>query len=125
MTGQVKEDILTRLGEMGLFVERGEIVFNPILLKQQEFLTHAQVFRYIDVHGQAQEITLLAESLAYTFCQTPVVYSISDAPRIEVFFADGRARRIPGNRLHASLCQHIFRRDGVISRISVFLSPDA
>ena len=38
MTGQVKEEILTRLGEMGLFVKDGKITFHPVLLREEEFL---------------------------------------------------------------------------------------
>lgn len=120
MTGQVKEEILTRFGEMGVFVEGGEIVFNPILLRQQEFLAQAQVFCYLDVHDQPQEIPLPAGSLAYTFCQTPIVYQVAETSKIEVSFADGGAREIPDNRLEASLSRHIFRRDGSLKLIRVY-----
>ena len=38
MTGQVKEEIITRFGELGLFIKNGKIIFNPYLLKKTEFL---------------------------------------------------------------------------------------
>jgi hypothetical protein len=34
MTGQVKEDILSRFGELGVFVNEGCIHFNPCLLRR-------------------------------------------------------------------------------------------
>ena len=74
MTGQVKEELVTRMGELGVFVERGAISFDPVLLRKQEFTDAPTVFEYIDVQGQQQSIELPAGSLAYTFCQVPVVY---------------------------------------------------
>ena len=34
MTGQVKEDILSRIGELGVFVDEGQIMFHPCLLRK-------------------------------------------------------------------------------------------
>ncbi len=42
MTGQVKEDLLSRFGELGVFVEEGKIVFKPRLLKDSEFLDRSK-----------------------------------------------------------------------------------
>lgn len=41
MTGQVKKELLTRLGELGLFVRHGRIHFAPTLLCDDEFLESA------------------------------------------------------------------------------------
>ena len=38
MTGQVKEDILCRFGELGVFVKEGKVGFNPKLLRRYEFV---------------------------------------------------------------------------------------
>ncbi len=38
MTGQVKEEILTRFGELGVRVEAGAVRFAPVLLHAREFL---------------------------------------------------------------------------------------
>lgn len=38
MTGQVKEDILCRFGELGVRVEDGKVTFRPTLLRDDEFL---------------------------------------------------------------------------------------
>ncbi|MFZ1290654.1 MAG: hypothetical protein WAR79_11225, partial [Melioribacteraceae bacterium] len=38
MTGQVKEDILTRIGELGVKMKDGKLVFEPHLLSKNEFL---------------------------------------------------------------------------------------
>ncbi|MGB5499286.1 MAG: hypothetical protein WBM77_10190, partial [Maribacter sp.] len=54
MTGQVKEDILSRFGELGVFVTDGKIVFNPRLLRFEEFLKEPKVFKYVDLDKRAK-----------------------------------------------------------------------
>ena len=44
MTGQVKEDILSRFGELGVFVKEGKLFFNPRLLRENEFLKDPSSF---------------------------------------------------------------------------------
>ena len=49
MTGQVKEDILSRFGELGVFVKDGKLLFNPSLLRKEEFLKESAIFKYTDI----------------------------------------------------------------------------
>ena len=72
MTGQVKEDVLSRFGELGVFVDAGMLYFDPRLLKKEEFLTQGGTFRYIDIYKEAQEIEVAEGSLCFTYCQIPV-----------------------------------------------------
>ncbi|MBN2566187.1 MAG: hypothetical protein JXB46_10800, partial [Candidatus Eisenbacteria bacterium] len=44
MTGQVKEEILTRFGELGVSVEDGVVSFRPTLLESGEFIKQAAIF---------------------------------------------------------------------------------
>jgi hypothetical protein len=119
MTGQVKEELLTRLGEMGLFVNDGKITFHPVLLREEEFLKHPQMFSYSDVAGQHQQLELSAGSLAYTFCQTPIVYRSAPAAKMTITFADGKTREVAGNCLDTDLSRHLFQRDGHIRQVMV------
>jgi hypothetical protein len=119
MTGQVKEEILTRLGELGVSVQRGELHFNPSLLRPDEFLAEPGHFTYLTVQGQPQTVSLPAHSLAFTFCQTPIIYTRAGAPAIEVTYTDGRLGTVGGNRLEAATSRHIFDRDGQIQQIRV------
>jgi hypothetical protein len=121
MTGQVKEELLTRMGELGVSVEGGALAFEPILLKGQEFLEVAARFAYINVRGQKQSIDLPAGSLAYTFCQVPVVYVAADEPIITVHYVDGGTDESAGLDLDVATSQHILRRDGHIARLTVTL----
>ena len=121
MTGQVKEEILTRQVELGVFVRDEEITFDPVLLHPEEFLTQPATFEYFNLDGDVQSIDLSAGSLAFTFCQTPVVYHTGENPGIQIQFVDGTVQEVSGLRLDVVNSQHIFRRDEVIAKIIVFL----
>ena len=119
MTGQVKEEILTRFGELGLSVDAGMITFHPNPLCINEMTTSFSVFRYVDIFGTRGDIELPPGSLAFTFCQIPVVYCTSVESNIEIHYADGSRRKISGNVLPPEISQHLFDRNGLIDRLIV------
>jgi hypothetical protein len=127
MTGQVKEEILTRMGELGVSVRKGQLCFRPTLLRGEEFLAAAHTFAYVDVGGQQREISLPARSLAFTVCQTPVVYLRGDGPQVKVKYADGRTLTLEDDCLDAETSRHIFERDGQVQalQVNVTLAPHA
>jgi hypothetical protein len=86
MTGQVKEDLLSRFGELGVFVENGKIVFNPRLLKTSEFLKESKMFEYISINNDRKQLKVDKNQLCFTYCQVPIIYSLSDKNEIEVIF---------------------------------------
>ncbi|MBW6477806.1 MAG: hypothetical protein K0B37_00130 [Bacteroidales bacterium] len=121
MTGQVKEDILSRFGELGVFVKEGQLYFDSCLLRKDEFLNESQLFDYVDVKGKNGQISLDKGQLAFTYCSVPVVYSSSDTEKIIVFFANGKNDEIAGNILSPEISKKIFKRSGEIDRLEVFL----
>jgi hypothetical protein len=126
MTGQVKEDLITRLGEMGVAVEGGRLAFHAHLVVRDEFLKEARVFRLFDVDGEERSVDLESDTLAFTFCQVPVVVHRSRPPRIEVTSADGGRRTVDGLTLDAETSAAIFERRGTVRRLDVYgASPRA
>ncbi|MBE2225002.1 MAG: hypothetical protein IAF02_25910, partial [Anaerolineae bacterium] len=121
MTGQVKEEILTRWGELGVRVQDGIIAFAPTLLSPDEFLAQPAQFDYVDVAGSQQTLALPAHSLAFTFCQTPVIYTQGEEERIEVLWGNGRSQISHGTQLDAQTCHHIFDRDGQVQQVHVMM----
>ncbi len=120
MTGQVKEEILTRLGELGVRVRDGAVRFQPVLLEAVEFLGGSGEFHYVDVNGDAHMIPLEEGQLAFTFCQVPVIYErIAGKAWIQVTRTDGSSVDLVGNTLDAQLGQQLFSRNGGIERIRV------
>jgi hypothetical protein len=119
MTGQVKEEILTRFGELGVHVQRAALRFEPVLLRHEELLDTGRDFEFYGVDGNARQIPVPARSLAFTICQTPVVYLASDERWVEVVLDDGSSRRTEGSVLESALSREVFARSGRIREIRV------
>ncbi len=121
MTGQVKEDIITRFMELGIKIDREKIQFEPMLLKKQEFILANKTFKYYNLQGREQQIELSARSLAFTFCQVPVIYELADREALHIYYTDGKKVKLTGHILNAEISGHIFNRTGVIEKVWVYL----
>ena len=124
MTGQVKEDILSRIGELGVFVKNGQIHFNPCLLKAQEFTSESRQFDYISVTREKKSISLSKDMVAFTYCQVPVVYWFGGKKNIEVIYSDGTSVSIYGLAMDRENSQEIFRRNGRVESVRVSVERD-
>ncbi len=113
MTGQVKEDLISRLGEMGVAVEGGRICFRAHLLIRGEFLKEAARFAFHD-------IDLPPGTLAFTVCQMPVVAHETGPARVEVTRADGSRDTVGGLDLDPETSAAIFERTGAVRRLDVY-----
>jgi hypothetical protein len=125
MTGQVKEDVLTRIGELGVVVQDGQLGFAPGLLKREELLARPLEASALTVAGR-QRLELAPGSLAFTVCQVPVVYRVSEgAGRIRVTRRDGDVDAQDGTTLDAATSREVFDRSGAVTRIEVDLPLSA
>jgi hypothetical protein len=124
LTGQVKEDILCRRGELGLFVEAGQICFRPALLRRDEFLAAPAEFCYYDVADRAKRIRLQADSIGFTCCEVPVVYQIAAKNSLEVISEDGSKLRQDSLCLSRAASVSIFERAGQVDRVIVSINAD-
>jgi len=82
MTGQVKEEILARWGELGISVQGDVVRFAPTLLRRSEFLQESRKWRYLDSLGQWRELSLAPGTLAFTYCSVPIMYRIAKVPMV-------------------------------------------
>ncbi|MFK8059810.1 MAG: hypothetical protein AB8B78_06940 [Polaribacter sp.] len=119
MTGQVKEDVLSRFGELGVFVKNGEVTFNPRLLRQEEFLKDAKDFNYVNINGDKKTLILDSDTLAFTYCQVPIVYQISDENKLKVFYENGKNSEVRDLKLSQENSTELFKRTGNIKKIIV------
>ena len=119
MTGQVKEDVLSRIGELGVFVKEGEVKFNPRLLRKEEFLTASKNFNYVDIKGNSKTLILDIDTLAFTYCQVPVIYKLSEENKLKVFYEDGKSYSINDLRLDKNNSNKLFKRTSEIKKIVV------
>ncbi len=119
MTGMVKEELLTRWAEVGLFIQDQQFVFDFLLLDRQELLTKETLFSYLDVHGEERQIQLKTNSLAYTVCQVPVILQADTEKSISIHLSDGGSLRVAGLVLDLAHSRHIMQRDGLVDRVIV------
>jgi hypothetical protein len=124
MTGQVKEEIVTRFGELGVRVADGVAYFQPSLLRAREFLAEPGIFGFVDLDGTWQERQLPPGQLAFTWCQVPVTYAIDSAsdPSLTVTRADGTTEVLSGFALSREASSEVFRRSGVVRAITLRLN---
>jgi hypothetical protein len=98
MTGQVKEEVLTRWGELGVDIINGCASFNPKILKKSEFFENG--------------------TLQFTWCNTPVEYKLTnDSSAITI-----NGTRREGTTLTAAETAALFARNGSINKIEVEVS---
>ena len=120
MTGQVKEEIVTRLGELGVRVQEGIVSFRPVLLRRKEFLAEPGTYYFYDLDGKSRLINVSAGALAFSFCQVPVIYELNQNEAwIRVTTSDGASSTLSGDRLDADHSRELFGRSGGISQIDV------
>ena len=119
MTGQVKEDILCRFGELGVHVKGGEIILNPRLLKKSEFLTEDGSFTYFDVNNQKHSIEFPNNTLAFTYCQVPFVYHLGGEEKVELYLQDGTVQRFDDLKMAKKWSSELFGRTGKIVLVKV------
>jgi len=101
MTGQVKEDILSRFNELGLIVENGEIKIVPVLLQSADF----------DRNGE----------LSFSFCSTSFVYNKASEPGIKIYWKNSpdTPLKIPSHTIPEDISSGIFGRKDEIMHVLV------
>ena len=124
MTGQVKEDILCRFGELGIAAHGGKLHFHPAMLRKSEFALEPRVAQYAGVAGELQSLTLEAGALFFTYCQTPVTYVLAEKEALEITYANGTSQRSAQLVINEADSQKIWNRTGEIRQVKVYLSPD-
>ncbi|EHY9868068.1 hypothetical protein K9517_002371 [Vibrio vulnificus] len=123
MTGQVKEEVLTRFAELGIEVNAQRIGIQPTLLRKQEFLTQATTFSCLGVSGEKRSYVVEAGQLAFTYCQVPFVYELSEQAQghIEVMMRDDSVQLFEQLELDERISQAIFARTGEVEKVVVSL----
>ena len=124
MTGQVKEDILSRFGELGVFFKDGLLVFNPCMLRKNEFLEEKRTFNYIDATGNDSSVQIHEGQLVFTFCQVPVIYSISNEYKTVASLNDGTEMSFNQLGLDHTISKEVFKRSRKVEYITVHIKDE-
>jgi len=122
MTGQVKEELLTRPLELGIRVDDGEIVFDQVLLRPVELLSRTELWQVLDGDGPMRMIELDAGSLGATLCEVPLIVSVTEGESaVEVVRSDGTSERISGLRVDRATSAAIFGRSAEVQQVRAFM----
>lgn len=119
LTGQVKEDVIARFGEVGIRISKGSIGFEPALINMEEILESNRKFEYYTIGGKLKQIMLQKGQIGFTFCMVPVVVGDSDKNMITIHYSDGSTEEIPGRVLNHRISTLIFKRSGEVESVAV------
>ncbi len=125
LTGQVKEDVISRIGELGLMIQSGCIVIEPALLNHEEILEEQQSFGFYGTDGKIRKIWLDKGQLGFTFCMTPFILNSSNKNEINVFYTDGSVEHIEGKVINVEISNQIFSRSCKIDRIQANMNSNS
>ena len=119
MTGQVKEDILCRFGELGVLVNEGKLQFYPCLLQRNEFINKEKEYKYFNVEQKQKSVMLSENTLAFTYCQIPIVYKIAEENSIVIYNNDNTKKQLEGLVIDVVTSDKIFKRTGEVTLLQV------
>ena len=124
MTGQVKEDLLTRLAEVGLRFRGGRISFDGTCVADLEFCEEPTTLPLPD----SSPVAIPKDALGVTHCGVPVVLyraglpGSNDGSLGRVTFASGESRSFdPAVGIDTETSAEIFRRTDSVVRVEVGL----
>ena len=115
MTGQVKEGVIARFGELGLRLSGGTIRFDPTLIDPAERLSE-------DRQSDEVDLRVPRGGIGGTVCGVPFVVTFGDSDRITVRMSDGSERAVDGREVPRDVCESIFARDASVSGLGVSLN---
>ena len=118
MTGQVKEDILSRFAEIGVHIRGGCVCFRLELFDRSELLGEPGELEFYGLAGGLRRVAIPAGGFGFTLFQVPFVYQPGGSDRIEVRFKSGDVRVIDGRRLDPEISRELFSRSATIETIS-------
>lgn len=124
MTGMVKEEILTRLLEVGITIENSQITYQPVAFRSRELLSEPDTLHYVDLDGDAQTLTVPAGGLAFTLCQVPFIVQKGESTQFAVQYAD-RVEVIEGAALGTEISNDIFSRLGIVKHVTLTIASDS
>ena len=122
MTGQVKEDVLCRMLELGIRVDSGAVSFEPSLFESKEFSQHDTPLEFHDLAGNDCEIKLSQGMFGWTWCQTPILFAKSDRERLVVTMSNGEVHERERLELSPTESNQLFQRTGEIKQIEIFIA---
>lgn len=112
MTGQVKEDILSRWIELGINIQNGQIIIQPVLLRKEDFI----------LPGKNGIKKIPKPYLKFSYCGVPFEYIMDDHEGICVHYNWGDVMRCGGFTIDKETSRDIATRSERILKVQVKIS---
>ncbi len=109
MTGQVKEDIISRFFELGVFVNHGQLNIKPVILKKSEFIQPSNI----------SKPEYLYPTMHFTYCSVKFVYLLDNTEGIDIMYKNGEKESTNDYSLSKLNSRLIFNRDKNIDKVVV------
>uniref|UniRef100_UPI00286E4FBF hypothetical protein n=1 Tax=Flavobacterium sp. TaxID=239 RepID=UPI00286E4FBF len=74
---------------------------------------------FIDVEGTPNSIFLEKNSLAFTYCQVPIIYTIASVNQLKIIYTNGQIEENETMILDDIQSKKIFQRTGEIFQINI------
>ena len=103
MTGQVKEDIISRVVELGIVIKNGTIHIVPELIMEPKPEEQQTIF------------------LSFTFCGVPFRYKRGEENKITILLTNGEEMVQEDMTISQNLSAELFSRSDIIQKINVEL----
>lgn len=101
MTGQVKEDIISRFFELGIEVQAGKLHLHTEMLRPEDF-----------VNGE----------LRFTYCGISFRYVLSTETKMKIEYTDGVSVHFEGSIIDVELSAQIFARSNAIASVTCYIN---
>lgn len=127
MTGQVKEEVLTRFGELGIRICHAKVHFQPNLLRIGEFTNTPKVFNYLDILGNERCLTMPSNAIAFTWIGLPILYVLSNTnteASLNIHWRNQKDEVLTDLILSEEISCKIFMRSDEIAQITLKLNAN-
>jgi hypothetical protein len=122
MTGQAKEEVLSRWIELGIECQDGRICIHPFLVRDSDFLQVASEVALHTPERGAVQLRVPAGALGFTFCGIPMRIHRSGGPKIEIEYSDSSRASTIDFTLSAEDSALILSRSDAIRCVDIFLT---
>ena len=85
------------------------------------FYKKANIFHYIALPKKQESILISKDSLCFTYCQVPVIYTIAEEEGLTVNFSNGDTKTFKSLSLDKEISEQVFSRNGEIIQINVHI----
>ena len=125
MTGQVKEDVICRFRDMGIYLSEGMIHFLPSMMNGGSFTTEDANIDFVNLDGKNTIYHIPKDSIFFSICQIPIICTLGDSTSMAIHLHDNSIESIHGLCIDAQYSRSIFARDGLIRMIRITIHTNS